>query len=103
MLLSLSLPNIRPKPTTQKATVEMAKTMKFVDRMLTAFLRRQRPVSTQAKPAFIQNTSMAVTITQMVSAMTLGVVISAIAASDGVGSLAAGAPACATRRPGANV
>ena len=50
----------------------MAKTMKFFERMLTAFLRRQSPVSRVAKPAFIQKTSIPVTITQMVSAMTFG-------------------------------
>src|SRR6185436_19088072 len=49
----------------------IAKTTKFLARMLTAFLRRQNPDSTSAKPAFIQNTRNAVIKTQIVSAMTL--------------------------------
>ena len=41
--------------------------MKFFARMLLVFLARHRPLSTSAKPAFIQNTSIAVTSTHTVS------------------------------------
>ena len=59
-----------PKPITQKARVEMAKTTKFFDRIMTAFLLRHRPASSRPKPAFMKNTRMAVTMTQTVSRAT---------------------------------
>ena len=45
----------------------MANTMKFLERMLTVFLARQKPDSTSAKPRFMKNTSDAVISTQTVS------------------------------------
>ena len=63
----LPSPNIRPQPITQNEIVEAANTMKFLVRMLVAFLARQRPLSTSAKPAFMKNTSIAVTSTHTVS------------------------------------
>ena len=68
---SLPLPNINAKPTTQKASDDAAKTMKFLARMLTAFFARQRPLSTSANPAFMKNTRNAVTSTHRVSSATL--------------------------------
>ena len=76
---SFPLPNIKPKPIAQNATDEAAKTMKFFARMLTAFFAWQSPLSTSAKPAFIQNTRKAVTSTHNVSSATL--VSGSIAAS----------------------
>src|SRR6187549_1264376 len=63
--------------------------MKFFARMLTAFLRRQKPDSSRAKPAFIQNTRNAVISTQAVSAMILS-------------SAFDGAPSAAHARLGSN-
>jgi hypothetical protein len=59
--------NIMPNPIIQKARVEMANTTKFFDRIITAFLLRHRPASSRPKPAFMKNTSAAVTMTQTVS------------------------------------
>ncbi len=49
----------------------MAKTMKFLDRMLTVFLDRQNPDSTSAKPRFMKNTRVAVISTHTVSSATV--------------------------------
>src|SRR5687767_963948 len=74
----------------QNAIELMAKTMKFLARMLTAFLRRQRPVSSVANPAFIQKTSMPAISVQTVLATKL--VLSTLAiASAAVGGAAAAA------------
>src|SRR5262245_49169358 len=45
----------------------MAKTMKFLDRMLTVFFDRHIPDSTSAKPRFMKNTRDAVIRTHTVS------------------------------------
>ena len=90
----LPLPNIRPKPMTQNASDEAAKTMKFFARMLTAFLARQRPLSTSAKPAFMKNTRNAAIMVQTVSAMSFKSILlgpEGAAASSAAGS-AAGSP-----------
>ena len=50
-------PNSRPKPTAQYAITPMAKITKLVMITCTAFLERQKPVSTSAKPACMKNTS----------------------------------------------
>ena len=63
-------PNMMAKPNIQKAMDESPKTTKFFPRILTAFLPRQNPASTQPNPAFIQKTRKAVTRTQMVSTAT---------------------------------
>ena len=65
----LSPPNIRPQPNSMKPRDEMANTMKFLDRMLTVFLARARPASTEAKPRFMKKTRMAASRTQKVSMM----------------------------------
>src|SRR5688572_20012319 len=65
------LPNISPQPKNQKPMDETAKTIKFLERILTQFFARQNPDSTQAKPRFMKNTSMPVKSTQMVSIATL--------------------------------
>ena len=44
--------------------------MKFLPRMFTVFLERQKPDSTSANPAFIQNTRNPATITHNVSTIT---------------------------------
>ncbi len=49
-------PNIRPKPTAQKKSEPMAKSIRFFIMMLTAFLARVKPVSTMAKPACMKKT-----------------------------------------------
>ena len=59
-----------PQPSSKKPIDVTAKTMKFFERMLTQFFARHMPDSTQAKPRFMKNTSMAVTITHIVSAAT---------------------------------
>ena len=59
------------KPIAQNAIDDSANTMKFLARMLTAFLARHRPVSSVAKPAFMKNTSMPAIITHSVSSATL--------------------------------
>ena len=51
--------------------VAIANTIKFLVRMLTAFLRRQNPDSTRAKPAFMKNTRNEAITTQRVSKPTL--------------------------------
>ena len=67
--------NQLPKPRNQNATVEIANTTKFLDKIFTQFLARANPDSTHAKPAFIKNTSMAVTSTKIVSAATFRSII----------------------------
>ena len=62
-----------PKPKTQNASEETANTMKFLARMLTAFLAWQRPASSKANPAFMKNTRDAVIITHIVSSAILSV------------------------------
>ena len=69
-ITSVPSPNIKPNPITQKARVERAKTTRFFARTFTAFFWRQKPASSIQKPAFIKNTSMAVTMTHMVSSPT---------------------------------
>src|SRR3989304_6048837 len=64
-------PNIKPQPMTQNEIVDAANTIKFLARMLAQFFARHSPLSTRAKPAFIQNTSIAVTSTHTVSNPTL--------------------------------
>ena len=57
------------KPAAQKAIEATAKTMKFLARMWTAFLRRHRPASSVPKPAFMKNTSMPAISVQTVLAV----------------------------------
>ena len=64
----MSVPNMSPKPTIQKAGVPNAKSMTFFMTILPAFLARVRPVSHMAKPGCIKNTSAAPSSTQTVSA-----------------------------------
>ena len=63
----LSPPNIRPQPSSRKPRDDTAKTIKFLDRMLTVFLARAKPASTEAKPRFMKNTRMAARNTHRVS------------------------------------
>ena len=63
----LSPPNIRPQPSSRKPRDETAKTMKFLERMLTVFLDRAKPASTLAKPRFMKKTSIAARNTHKVS------------------------------------
>ncbi len=63
------LPNMIPQPRSQKPIDVAANTIKFFERMLTAFFARQKPDSTHAKPRFMKNTKNAVIMTQLVSAM----------------------------------
>jgi hypothetical protein len=106
--MGLPSPNMIPKPITRKAIEETANTMKFLARMVTTFLARQKPDSTLANPRFMKNTRKAVTSTHTVSMATLasptlavrsliGSTGSAGLASAGFASVAAdgGAGACA--------
>src|SRR5688572_21169875 len=68
--------------------------MKFLDRMLTAFLARQKPDSTKAKPAFIQNTRNAVRSVHIVSAATLLLATLAVRSATCVARSGAAAGAC---------
>src|SRR5690348_16082433 len=89
--------------------------MKFLERMLTQFFWRHIPDSTDAKPRFIKNTSIAVTSTQTVSAATLrlpscsstvgaGGVAGAGAVSGGAASVLAASLDCSSwARPAAAV
>ena len=52
-------PNIRPKPTSQKASAAMAKSATFLAATLIEFLLRVRPDSRHRKPACMTNTSAA--------------------------------------------
>ena len=63
----LSPPNISPHPSSMKPKDDTAKTIKFLDRMLTVFLARAKPASTEANPRFIKNTRMAASSTHNVS------------------------------------
>ena len=63
----LSPPNIRPQPKSRKPRDETAKTIKFLDRMLTVFFDRAKPASTLAKPKFMKKTRIAARNTHSVS------------------------------------
>src|SRR3989304_9093481 len=78
---------------------EKANTTKFFARMFVAFFARQSPDSTHPKPAFIQKTRNAVTITHRVSSITfksagegpsLGVCANAVPLNVSVNSMASG-------------
>ena len=60
-------PNMIPHPITQNEMLDAANTMKFLARMLVVFFARHSPLSTIAKPAFIQKTRQAVKSTHTVS------------------------------------
>src|SRR5262245_2009814 len=90
-----------PQPNIQKKNVVTANTMKFFDRIFTAFFARQKPDSTHAKPRFIKNTSMAVTSTHTVSAHSLASVRSAAIGS--AGALAAGSAGAVASAAGVSV
>ncbi len=89
-------PNIRPQPMTQNDSVDTAKTMKFFARMFTQFLARHRPLSTNAKPAFMKNTSIAVISTHVVSMPIRVSLIALRNADENAGSAATSAAASAT-------
>src|SRR5438477_3491113 len=82
----LPSPNMTPQPRNQYAAALAAKTMKFFDRMLTAFFTRHMPDSTVANPRFMKKTSMPVTSTQTVSAITLSSAFVGAAGAAGAGS-----------------
>jgi hypothetical protein len=84
----LPLPNIRPQPRIQKPIELIANTTKFFERILTQFLARHMPDSTQANPRFMKNTSMPVIKTQSVSAITFS---SAVVGPAGAAAGAGGA------------
>src|SRR3972149_5777972 len=92
-------PNMMPKPTARKAIDETANTTKFFARIVTVFLARQKPDSTEAKPRFMKNTRNAVASTHTVSTATLR---SVAFASRVLGGAAAAPPAafpCASAAP----
>src|SRR3990172_1194578 len=90
------LPNMIPNPMIQKNAVVTAKTMKFFDKMLTQFLARQNPDSTQAKPRFMKNTSIAVINTQTVSIPTLRSATNCAVGSAAVSTTVASSTSCAS-------
>ena len=53
------LPNMKPKPTSQKRREPNIKSTKFLNNMLAVFLLRVKPASQSAKPGCMKNTSMA--------------------------------------------
>src|SRR5699024_5626378 len=55
------------QPRSMKPRDDTANTMKFLDRMLTVFLARAKPASTDANPRFMKNTRMAASSTHKVS------------------------------------
>jgi len=50
------VPNIRPKPSAQKASEPTEKSIRFFIMILIEFLARVKPASTQAKPACMKKT-----------------------------------------------
>lgn len=56
--MGLPPPNMMP-PSRRRPGEETAKTIKFLERMLTVFFARANPASTLAKPRFIKKTRMA--------------------------------------------
>ena len=84
-----------PQPSIQKNTVVTANTMKFFERMFTAFFARHMPDSTRAKPRFMKNTSMPVTSTHTVSAHNFDLLSSAATGSAAVSTAAVSAACCA--------
>ncbi|ACI18758.1 hypothetical protein DICTH_0176 [Dictyoglomus thermophilum H-6-12] len=64
-------PNINPHPRMRYPKEDMAKTIKFLERIFTVFFTRANPDSTIAKPKFMKNTSIPVNKTQIVSRITL--------------------------------
>ena len=90
----LSAPNIRSQPMSQKPMTVAANTTKFFERMLTQFLARAKPDSTQPKPRFMKNTSIPQTSTQTVSAASQRFFTICAASGTGIaGAAAAGAAA----------
>ena len=80
----LSPPNMSPQPSSMKPRDETAKTMKFLDRMLTVFFALARPASTEANPRFMKNTRIAASRTQKVSIITvISTILSSLAAAAG--------------------
>ena len=55
----MSEPNMMPKPSRKKAGCPAAKSRRFFMRMLPAFLAREKPISTRAKPGCMNMTRMA--------------------------------------------
>jgi hypothetical protein len=67
---ALPSPNMIAHPIIQKAMDEIPKTTKFLPKMLTAFLVRQKPASMHPNPAFMKKTSILATKTHKVSTAT---------------------------------
>ena len=63
----LSLPNMNPQPSNIKPSDETAKTIKFLDKILTVFFARAKPASTDANPRFMKKTRIAARNTHKVS------------------------------------
>ena len=61
------LPNIKPKPKSQKTTTDTPKSAAFFNATLILFLCLDKPLSTHIKPACMINTRIAQSITQRVS------------------------------------
>ncbi len=68
---SLPIENITPKPTSQNMMLPKLKSSRFFMQMLATFLARVSPASTRQKPACMNMTRKAATITQTVSRATL--------------------------------
>src|SRR4051812_33043456 len=81
-----------PQPSSQKPMEVTANTMKFFDRIFTQFFARHIPDSTVANPRFMKNTSMPVTRTHTVSAITLSSAFDGGPAGAGAGWSCAAAP-----------
>ena len=63
---AVPVPNMMPKPKSQKMGVPIQKSMRFFIRILEVFLARVNPASHIAKPACIKKTSAAPSNTQIV-------------------------------------
>ena len=63
---AVPVPNITPKPNSQKQGVPMQKSIRFFIRMLPVFFARVKPASHMEKPACMKNTSAAPSSTQIV-------------------------------------
>ena len=89
--MSFPSPNIMAKPAIKKERPAHDATVKFLERIVTAFLALQNPVSRSPNPAFIKNTRTPASMTQTVSMAT------AIVSADSAAA-AMDAVACTPRR-----
>ena len=97
---SLPLPNARPNPTAQNATVPIERLTRIFATTAPTFLPREKPTSSMAKPACMRNTMHAATMTQTVSIATFMSVSCCSCSGDIPASFASGPRKKPPRNPG---